>query len=343
MKIAKNNYYSIKKIKNGNYTDIHVSILYDSFPLYRYRPINKYTIEQFINDELFATVPVAFNDPYDATVRFVTREIKNHIKTKLIANIDFLNSLLKKNNLKRNQINKLVDFIYERDISPNIYFGNSTFALACFSTDINQEIMWAHYANLATGFALEYDYKELNDLGIQHQHIMNKIIKSTDFLDGINYEEEIFETPLLPVVYDNEKYDVSELCNQYIDLVLDYLEKNGEYNPLSVSLEMLLENKDRFSQLLPNVYCRKKTPWSYENEWRLICYNYNPLLWQANNYYVNVGSIIPKSIFLGEKISEYDKNALINIAKSKGLNIYIMKTVMRGKTIKLKPEKIEFH
>ena len=324
MRIAKTNHYSITKTKNGKFTDIQITIHNNNFSLYRYRPINKYTVEQFINDELYATVPAAFNDPYDATIRFETKAIKKHIKSRLLEKREYLDRLLSKNNLNFNQIDKLVNFIYQRDISPNIYIVNSLFSLVCLSTDVNQEIMWAHYANLATGFALEYGFEDLKELNIEHQKAINKIIKS----------------PLLPVVYDNEKYDITNWCSEYVDLILDSYEKTGEYNPLSLAIKMSITNKESADSILPNVYCRKKMPWSYENEWRLIFYNHNPLIGQANNYFVNIGKLVPKSIYLGEKISNYDKNALIDIARKKGLNIFEMKTVMSRKTIKLRPVKI---
>ena len=36
---------------------------------------------------------------------------------------------------------------------------------ACFTEKIDNEIMWAHYANNAKGFALEYDYHKLREFG----------------------------------------------------------------------------------------------------------------------------------------------------------------------------------
>ena len=81
-------------------------------------------------------------------------------------------------------------------------------------------------------------------------------------------------------------------------------------------------------------------PWSYENEWRMVCYNYNPIIGQFGNNFVDIGRIVPKAIYLGEKISMYNENALIEIANKKGIEIYKMKTLIVGSTLKLKPIKI---
>lgn len=35
-------------------------------------------------------------------------------------------------------------------------------AIACFCNDVKKEIMWSHYAGNGTGFALEYDFDEVN-------------------------------------------------------------------------------------------------------------------------------------------------------------------------------------
>ena len=343
MKIAKNKYYKIEKIKQRNGVDVHITID-NNFSLYRYRSINKFTTQQFENDELFATLPTAFNDPYDATVRFSENKIKRHIKEFLLQNNDFLESLLLKNNYKRQEINLLVDCIYQRDLSPNIFFNNSTFALACFSTDVTQEIMWAHYADMATGFAVEYDYSELCSLCQKHQQDVITILKEFNFIDGLNVEDFLIENPLLPIIYDNAKHDVTDFYNEYIKLVLFKIKNGGQYNPLETALEIANNEsvKAKQTSTIQNVYFRKKIPWSYENEWRLICYNYNVFIGQLNNNFVNIGKIIPKAIYLGEKISNYDKEALINLAKKKGIKIYIMQTKICRNTLKLVPLEISY-
>lgn len=342
MRVAKNKHYIIEKVRNGNEVNVHITIVDDNFSLFRYRPINKHTIEQFINDDLFATCSIAFNDPYDATVKFSAKRIKSHIKDRFLKNKSLLKKLLIIYNLKENQLNKLVNLLYSNVLSPNTRFDNNIYALACFSTDITQEIMWAHYADLATGFAVEYDYNNLCELSYEHQMETNAFAQQLDFLKEYLSEEEIIERPLLPVIYTNEKYDVSDIYIEYINLFLDKIEKEGTCNLFNLLLEMSAKNrsKEKVNFFMQNVYCRKKMPWNYENEWRLICYNNSVFLGQLNSNFVNVGKIVPKAVYLGEKISEYDKNAIANIAFKKGIDVFIMQTVIVGNTLKLRPKKI---
>lgn len=342
MKIAKNKNYTVKVIRMEKETAVNIAINNDKFSLYRYRPINKHTINQFTKDEIYATCPVAFNDPYDAAVRFSERQIKKHIKGSLVKNGKFLKRLLKQNNLHCSQINELVNYIYERDLAPDIQFGNNVYAFACFSTDVNQEIMWAHYAGLATGFVLEYDYSTLRRIGIEHQESIFDIVSELDVIKGYPFNKDIIHDPLLPVIYQNDKYNVTDLCNNYIDAVLEKIDADGGYNPIVFPLEQSLKNYNEKETIrfIQNAYYRKKLPWYYENEWRLIGYNYNPIIGRANDNYVKLGVAKPKAVYLGEKISEYDKDAIIEIARKKGLDVYIMKTVIIGNTLKLKPKKV---
>ncbi len=342
MRIAKNKHYKVEKVRNGDSINLHITIPDEDFSLFRYRPINKHTIQQFLNDDLFATCTSAFNDPYDATIRFSSKKIKSHIKNRLLKDGSLLESLLIDSGLNKNQIDKLVDLLYSNVLAPSIKFDNNVYALACFSTDVTQEIMWAHYADMATGFALEYDYYDLCELSKDHQMMMNSLVQQLDFLKGYLDEAEIIEHPLLPVVYTNEKYDASDIYIEIIDVFLDKVSKGETYNPLNIVLEMSAKNRsmEKINFFMQNVYCRKKMPWSYENEWRLVCYNNNVFIGQVNDVFVNVGKIVPKAIYLGEKISEYDKKAITDIAFKKGIEVFIMKTVIVGNTLKLRPKKI---
>lgn len=62
--------------------------------------------------------------------------------------------------------------------------------------------------------------------------------------------------------------------------------------------------------------CMKKKEWKYEKEWRFISYNMNPFC-MIQSPYCKIGKLEPTAIYLGEKISEYDEKALVEIAKSK--------------------------
>ncbi len=45
--------------------------------LYRYRGINQYTINAFINDEIYGILPISFNNPYDCHLHMIRRNLRN--------------------------------------------------------------------------------------------------------------------------------------------------------------------------------------------------------------------------------------------------------------------------
>jgi len=56
------------KIKNCNIesNDHGINVTVNKVPnLFRYQSINKYTTNALLKDELWGTIPIAFNDPYD--------------------------------------------------------------------------------------------------------------------------------------------------------------------------------------------------------------------------------------------------------------------------------------
>lgn len=119
--------------------------------------------------------------------------------------------------------------------------------------------------------------------------------------------EEILDTVqnIYPVIYKDEIYDLSnDIMNQTV------------------------------SGLLKGVLNKSKA-WEYEKEWRIPCNNPNR----------DAGCLIRfpkvKSIYLGCKLEESDKETIIKLAKEKSINLYQMK-MEKGK-YKLIAEKIELN
>lgn len=51
--------------------------------LYKYQTINEHSVNALINNEVWATVPTNFNDPYDMIFCYSSSHIKGVIKDKL--------------------------------------------------------------------------------------------------------------------------------------------------------------------------------------------------------------------------------------------------------------------
>lgn len=120
--------------------------------LFNYCPINYNIIDNFMNDAIWGTCPIAFNDPYDSTLCYSKKNIFNYYRNKI-------NSL---NNIPKINIDKVIDNILN---SFDINILRNYISIKCFSEKIDNEIMWAHYADNAKGFALSYSSNNLIEMG----------------------------------------------------------------------------------------------------------------------------------------------------------------------------------
>ena len=149
--------------------------------------------------------------------------------------------------------------------------------IACLSESIDSVIMWSHYAQNHEGFALEYDLRFLLEQGE-----MNCCI--------------------LPVIYDNDRFDANSFIQWYI----------------AKSLGLDVKNIDSLSHLKMAIH--KSTQWEYENEWRIIHSEKQP----AAHSRATSLKIVPKAIYYGERISNIHKKILHYIAQEKGIAEYDM-------------------
>lgn len=349
MKISKSEHYDVKitRDKKKNIVDICI-IPKHPFPLFRFRKIDKYTTQQLIDDVVFATTPSTFNDPYDSTMIFKEKAIKTEIRHYFENNVNnhqyFLRAFSKvKPSIKT--IKSLIDYIYTFVISS--IQGKEIFniAISSLSLTINQEIMWTHYADNSTGFALEYLNEDLDNLAGNKEKnnvgFINTILQNNKICPAL--EEESRLTPrLLPVIYRNEKHDFSWF---YIESTKHWLNSILENNEILFQTDVAhflstldMENENKLNNASTNIFIQKKPEWAYEHEWRLFTYNTNMFVGEAHSPYVEVGTLTPKAIYLGEKIRLYDQIALIEIGKRKKIMVYKMKSKIKGNTIDLCPE-----
>lgn len=146
---------------------------------------------------------------------------------------------------------------------------------------------------------------------------------------------------ILPVQYRSSKICADTQIKKSIDFLFDLydtLDVAKEINLIAEIFKKIKENKylEEDNSFIYSTFGVKNKCWQYEKEWRILTYNLNPLN-MSNSPYLCIGNLIPKALYLGEYISEYDKLALIEIAKQKGLPVYQMKTKMYKNRCKLIP------
>ncbi len=107
--------------------------------IYKYMPINEFSIRSLINNELFFNHPDNFNDPFDCTCKFYRGEEKDAI---------FIRGYI-------DGYDKCLD---NEESTFSKGFKNSV-GISCFTEKENDFLMWSHYANGHRGICLKFDWK----------------------------------------------------------------------------------------------------------------------------------------------------------------------------------------
>lgn len=130
--------------------------------LYKYQPFNQYSLINLIKRQLYFSKPENFNDPYDCDPPF--RIAKTHRTEK---NINSLFARIRNsrtdtaafdmNYLTKGKPNKR----FEREFidSPNSIREQirAKTGVTCFSENVDDILLWSHYADMHKGFCLEFD------------------------------------------------------------------------------------------------------------------------------------------------------------------------------------------
>ena len=333
----------IKKIKNGDTITYDIRIP-NNFKLFRMRADNAYCFSAFLNDEIWGTIPEGFNDPYDTVSIFHIKKLYSYAKLKIEEQKELLAILCNINGIDNDEYasSKLSKLLVDMLVSNDNIQKQKTTVCACFTEKIDNEIMWAHYANNAKGFALEYDYNKLKEFGTEIEEKSINVIKDNFNFWDIEEDDANYRMPMtiVPAIYDNSKYDMTEYLEKVIENELNnvktvyILKQELTLGKSLVNLIGLTKSFRLNETAFLHMNSFKKTDWKYEREWRLIAYNMNPFFLNQSIHY-NIGRFVPSAIYLGERISEYNRMILIAIARKKGIRIYQMKSKMYKNTMKL--------
>lgn len=278
--------------------------------LFRFRAFEKKSVDAFQNDIIYAVTADKFNDPYDTLVRYDLEGVKKWVNT--VMNTETLgqmktsfaqgwdlpmevNHILPKEmtdtlKVALSMIEDIKDFegriedTRQKMISLiETYFpilsetSKRYSAIACFSESIESVLMWSHYANSHKGFALEYDFRP-------------------------TLEEPIKNVGLFPIVYSEERLDISDyIAYEFLRI-------------LGISAKM-----PDIAALIKNALW-KSDIWTYEKEWRMI--DSTPR--DITDEKASAIHYKPVAIYYGRHMSGDDKKRLHEVAMEKGINEFEM-------------------
>lgn len=160
--------------------------------LFKYTPINKLTIENLINNQLYFNNPASFNDPFDCSI------FEYKFSDKLI--------LSRINQLENTEITDIKTIPLEKieHMSSSIHratkkledYHLKDLGCSCFSESHENILMWSHYSNNHMGICIKF----------------NTLAKLFDDVYKVKYSNNF------PKI-DLDKWRINEDINEYINLV----------------------------------------------------------------------------------------------------------------------------
>lgn len=271
--------------------------------IYRYRTFGKdWSLDDLKNETITGVTNDQMNDPYDCHFYFDFNEVKSYIQRNNFC--ERIKKCSRNNEIQKLDLNGLIKHIanhLEQCIE-------RAFFTTCFTKSNNKEIMWAHYSNNATGYVLEYDFDEIKE--------KVKILKENDPFDAIKFDK---------VNYTKEKSDFTGFVINYIDNLM-----TQPYNKFLDILDIPVfycDSNRKTVSISKDIVFEKNEDWSYEEEYRLVIPNsqhdgYN----LTSTHNTSISDIKATAVYIGEKCSSKDEKEIIDIAKSKVIKVYKMKS-----------------
>lgn len=179
---------------------------YRPLKLYRYMSFDDYWKKNIFEGQLFFSSADAVNDPYDCLV-YLNREVYGEYVLKRIREIFPKTDI----EILKDETKKCL----EEDLYHYLVRLRKNIRVTCFAESNLSPLMWSHYADKHQGFCIEYD--------------LSRIVEG-------------YRKCILPVIYSDTKYDVTEAI----------ISKN--------------------TNLLMNPFYYKAKDWAYEKEWRMVIF-----------------------------------------------------------------------
>lgn len=281
-----------------------MEVKYQNIPssLFKYRNVSSFSKDNLINDTVRLTKATEFNDPYDCALQVNQEkamyeglkesafEKVSEIFNKHGMNYEVNNE--EKQSLLGQSYREVLTFIFSKMPKLN---GDSE-KIEKFVTQILANLSAQHeeYSKSVIGQFQEGTFiscfsEDVNSILMWSHYAYNH----KGFCIEYDFTKLEVNDPLTqclyPVNYTNELFDIA-----------DYVIQGENVNKLFSTYSAITKSKE----------------WIYEKEWRLVF-----TLGQKVESF-NKKMVKPTAIYLGAKISEEDRESVINIARSKRLRVF---------------------
>lgn len=159
-RIKKQYYDLICKLCNLHIEKEGVEKLYKFISFDSNENLNKSKIETFGKGDLYASSPLYFNDPYDCELSFNFLDNFEYLE-QLVTNGLVLNRE-ERRKFKKTKVKGEVDKL-QRELTKEWNIYKEEIAVCCFTEQVDNFLMWSHYANCYNGICLEYNKNDIKD------------------------------------------------------------------------------------------------------------------------------------------------------------------------------------
>lgn len=149
---------------------------------------------------------------------------------------------------------------------------------------------------------------------------------------------------IMPVIYDDRKTNITDQIIKVLPYGLRLIDAQlGVCPPDEMmdlyapdNLQELINLSIENHHVYQNMLCRKNKCWQYEQEWRIIAHNINIYTGNPNDNHMRIGNAPAKAVYIGERMPDYARRVVIDIARNKNIPVYEMRSVMRAHDFRLK-------
>ncbi|MDR3680518.1 MAG: DUF2971 domain-containing protein [Flavipsychrobacter sp.] len=270
--------------------------------IFKFHCVNSYSLEALKNSQIFCNHYMAFNDPFECWC-IEQNGIPDpvHDKERFSAvyrawgfvDPDFSQGGVEQLNGYCDQF----DNEYARNVSKYIESAR----ISCFSRDINNMLMWSHYADGLRGFCIEFDPEMLIKSSSQAVILKVKYRRKPEYLDTMVYSVA------------EDQVDFHEMAINEELQYRKYIKKHKIKN-IRTYADWLKKSRRLLFDLYAKQLAVKPIEWCYEKEMRLIFHSRSD---SVSGEFFDYPATAVKSIVFGEKMSAETTKLLTNIVHIK--------------------------
>ena len=177
--------------------------------LYKYRPISDWTIQLIKEAMIFHAHKDSFNDPFDGINKFRFTFDENDI-------IDLVSTFTK--DKRKEERDRHINFFisnpqkFEEFVRQAAFSQIGKYGITCFSSKVDNTLMWAHYGDDHKGICIEFNFGEevkyLDDITELNLFYIRRVNYQNE-IPVINYRD-IAKERFTPIYHKGKKWEYED-------------------------------------------------------------------------------------------------------------------------------------